>query len=524
MKAKEFLLEVGAPILPPGKEPMGMDPKPIQQPQTSSTPKKPVPGKSTPKIPPINTQPAEQPPKKVYADIKQVNQAIAELTPLLKGATLKNQANSGAKQVRHIRIVNASGADVNSAFLQWGATSSIIDSAQRSVSGTYLPLSFEKDGITYTVVATGKGAGSIAKKALTPTELGLAIKDKKYSRTELISATQAAVKKHIKDQSVATMLDELINIASNQGKGSLTPDSKSALAEIYNFVNQDFGEILAPIIMMNDNDRAEFPASGNNALVDVSIGNKKYSIKSLAGSGTSFRSIAELMDRFESSIVQDKHKKELYKPLAEFHPNKGGNNLDKIIRACNVARTPEYTEIIKTLGVQGLTSFGDLKKVLAQKIKNMNYKTFLSTFEKASRAGGWKKYDKDELPQMLGFPKDSAYVLGYTEKKYSKQGGSAGEPSYVADAVMGGSNILVYIMGKGLEFYIQRGTDAGKYKSMMTDIVNKSESELGHININQDGSMTISVQSFSTLDFIFQYHAPSDKAGNNLPGFAIVRN
>jgi hypothetical protein len=162
--------------------------------------------------------------------------------------------------------------------------------------------------------------------------------------------------------------------------------------------------------------------------------------------------------------------------------------------------------------------------VLAQKIKNMDYKTFLSTFEKASRAGGWKKYDKDELPQMLGFPKDSAYVLGYTEKKYGKKGGSAGEPSYVADAVMGGANILVYIMGKGLEFYIQRGTDAGKYKSMMTDIVNKAEAELGHININQDGSMSISVQSFSTLDFIFQYHAPSDKAGNNLPGFAIVRN
>jgi hypothetical protein len=79
-------------------------------------------------------------------------------------------------------------------------------------------------------------------------------------------------------------------------------------------------------------------------------------------------------------------------------------------------------------------------------------------------------------------------------------------------------------MGKGLEFYIQRGTKAGEYKTLMTDIVNKSEAEMGHITINSDGSMDVEVQPFSTLDFVFQYHAPSHIAGNNLPGFAIVRD
>lgn len=514
MRAKHFLKEQS--MLPYGSEPMGQDPQPA------------APNANQPPTP-IATQPAEptetQETVKKYADSNQIKTAIAELTPLLSGAVFKNEAGSptSVKKVRHIRILNTSVPELNAACTQWGASTTPSDRVQKTVSGKYLALSFEKDGITYTFVVTGKGRGAIAQKALSPTKLTLAVKDKLYSRAELIRASHAAVKSHIKDQSVQSMLAELINIATNGGSGSLTPDSQTVLAEIYNAVNQDFGEILAPIIMMKDNDLAEFPV-GNHPLTDVTIGSKKYSIKSLSGSGTSFRSIATLMDKFESTIVQDQHKKELYKPLAELHPKKGGTNLDKIIRACNVARTPEYEEIIKVLGVNNLKDFDNLKEVLGKKIKQMDYRNFLTTFEKASRAGGWKRFERDKLPQMLGFPADSAYVLGYTNKKPEKEGGAAGEPSYLANAVNGGANILVYIMGKGLEFYIQRGTKAGEYKTLMTDIVNKSEAEMGHITINSDGSMNVEVQPFSTLDFVFQYHAPSHIAGNNLPGFAIVRD
>jgi len=514
MRINELLEAVST--LKPGEEPMGMDPEDV-------APMEPQMDQPEPPEMDQETQPQQQT-QKQYADLKQINVAKKELAPLLKGADIAHEtggANS-VKKIYHIRISNSSREEVAKAAGQWGARPTLSDRIQNTVSGKYLPLSFEKDGVTYTIVVKGSGTAGVAKKALSPVKLKLAVKDKKYSRAGLIAAAQSAVQAQIKNTEIQTMLLELIAIAANGGTDTLTPESQTALAEIYNFVNQDFGEVLAPIMMMNDSDQAEFP-TGNNPLTDVNIGSKKYSIKSLSGSGTSFRSIAALMKKFESSIVQDEHRKQMYKPLAEFHPDKGGTNLDKIIRASNVARTPEFEEITKVLGVKELTSFNDLKDVLAKKIKSMDYKTFLQTFERASRAGGWKKYDKDELPQMLGFPADSAYVLGYTSKKPSKEQGAAGLPSYTANAVSGGANILVYIMGKGLEFYIQKGSRAGEYKTMMTDIVNKSEAEMGHITINSDGSMDVETKPFSALDFVFQYHAPSHIAGNNLPGFAIVR-
>jgi hypothetical protein len=125
---------------------------------------------------------------------------------------------------------------------------------------------------------------------------------------------------------------------------------------------------------------------------------------------------------------------------------------------------------------------------------------------------------------MLGFPADSAYAMGLTDKKPGKEDGAAGAPSYAANKITGAGNILVYIMGKGLEFYVQKveGVSA-QYKQMMTDIVNKSDAMLGHITVNSDGSMDVEVKPFSALEFVFQYHAPSHIAGNNLPGFAIIR-
>jgi hypothetical protein len=125
---------------------------------------------------------------------------------------------------------------------------------------------------------------------------------------------------------------------------------------------------------------------------------------------------------------------------------------------------------------------------------------------------------------MLGFPADAPVVLGLKDKKADKEDGAAGAPSYAANKISGAGNILVYVMGKGLEFYVQKVEGvSGKYKKMMTDIVNKSDASLGHITINSDGSMSVEVQPFSALEFVFQYHAPSHIAGNNLPGFAIIR-
>ena len=153
----------------------------------------------------------------------------------------------------------------------------------------------------------------------------------------------------------------------------------------------------------------------------------------------------------------------------------------------------------------------------------MDYPTFLNTFKSASMAGNWPTRGGKGV-QMLGFPADAPVALGLKDKNPEKEDGATGAPSYAANKITAAGNILVYVMGKGLEFYVQKVEGVSKqYKQMMTDIVNKSDASLGHITVNSDGSMAVEVQPFSALEFIFQYHAPSNIAGNNLPGFAIIR-
>ena len=483
---------------------------------------------------PADKQPAGQQSSPKYADTSQINELVKKLKvyyPDSGQVKLKNEAASGTKKIRHLRITDVSGAEVRKNMAALGAVEQAPETLtpeQRSTSTSKTRLGFELDGITYTVVlgssrtGTAEGNVIIQKKKTSPTGLGLA--GKKLSRAELISAATAAVETAFKsNEAIQTMLVELINIAQAGGKGKLTPESQAVLEDNVKNVSQDFGEILAPILMMNQSDVCDFPKSGNEPLTDVTVGGVKYSIKSMSGSGTSFKSISTLMDKYEASIDADKERKALYAPLAEFNPKKGGSNLDKIIRASNVARRPEFVEIIKILGAPKLESWNELLKYLETKISSMDYPTFLKTFKSAAIAGNWPKRG-GKGTQMLGFPADAEFAMGIPGKKPGKEDGAAGAPSYNANKISAAGNILVYVMGKSLEFYVQKIEGvSSEYKKMMTDIVKQSDASLGHITVNSDGSMDIEVKTFSALEFVFQYHAPSHIAGNNLPGFAIVR-
>lgn len=485
-----------------------------------------------------NQQPADdagaQQPNLKYADISQINDLILKLRkyyPADGNVKLKNESAGGVKKIRHLRITDVSGSEIREKMAELGATEqdpATLTPEQRSVSTSKTRLGFELGGITYTVVLAASRTGIqgsniiIQKKKTSPTNLGLG--GKTFNKEQLISAATNSIKTVFKsNQEIQTMLIELINIAKNGGKGKLTPGSQAVLEDNIKNVSQDFGEILAPIIMLQPGDVCEFPKSGNEPLTDVRVGGINYSIKSMSGSGTSFKSISALMDKYEESINVDEERKKLYAPLAEFNPKKGGNNLDKIIRASNVAKTPEFVEITKILGVQEITSWNELLGLLEKKIAGIDYPTFLNTFKSAATAGKWPTRGGKGI-QMLGFPADSAYAMGLTDKKPGKEDGAAGAPSYSANKISAAGNILVYVMGKGLEFYVQKVEGvSSKYKQMMTDIVNKSDATLGHISINSDGSMEVEVKPFSALEFVFQYHAPSHIAGNNLPGFAIIR-
>ncbi len=508
-----------------------------EQPVAAMTaPKKAVataPLSATKEIPPGDEQPTAAPALR-YAGSKEIKDLISKLRayyPQDGVVKLKNESAGGVKKIPHLRITDVSGAEVRSKMAELGAKEqdpSTLTPEQRSTSTSKTRLGFELNGITYTVVLgssrTGTAEGNIIiqKKKTSPTNLGLG--GKSFNREQLISTTTAAVKNMFKSSpAIEAMLIELINIAQNGGKGQLTPESQAVLEDNIKNVSQDFGEVLAPIMMLQQGDVCEFPKSGNEPLTDVKVGSVNYSIKSMSGSGTSFKSISKLMDKYEASIDADEERKKLYAPLAEFNPKKGGNNLDKIIRASNVARTPEFLEIAKILGADSITSWADLTALLKSKIAKMDYPTFLKTFKSAAMAGKWPTRGGKGI-QMLGFPADSAFAMGLVDKKPGKEDGAAGAPSYAADKISAAGNILVYVMGKGLEFYVQKVEGvSSKYKQMMTDIVNKSDATLGHITINSNGSMDVEIKPFSALEFVFQYHAPSHIAGNNLPGFAIIR-
>jgi len=316
----------------------------------------------------------------------------------------------------------------------------------------------------------------------------------------------------IRDQNLKPALIGLVDIAAAGCNTPLDPELAASIKPLIGIISQDFGEILAPILIMDNDDIAEFP-SGNAPIVDVKLKNTNLSVKALTGSGTSFKTVADLMDQYESSINSDKGLTKKYQILKQFHPSTGGSNVDKIIRAVSMAKIPEYTTICSIIGVQKLSSYDEFAKLILDFTKNMKYSEFLETFYPAMMAGNWGK--------PVGLPADGPYYMGQ-KKEAPKKEKAAGKNSYMAKPGYGAANILTYVMGIGLLNYIRRGKDSKQYSNMMTDIVKQANASIGHITINPNGTMTLKTTPFSQLKFEFQYHAPSHIPGNNLPGFMYV--
>ena len=446
---------------------------------------------------------------KEYAEISQYKKLINFFKNQYPNAKYSNAPEEREKRVRHLRIGLLQRNEVIGVMNQFGATETPADSNQRTVSGQYSPLSFIKDNVLYTIVVQNE---KVVKKELTPTGLGLASKE--FTKDSLINATIKAVNSKFqdKDPMLADALIALVDSASNGGNDPLSPELMQHILPKINFISQDFGEILAPILIMQPNDKVEFP-SGNSPMIDVKLPGKNLSVKSLSGSGTSFRTISKLMDRYENEMdLSDIEKRDLFNILKQFHPTTGGLNTDKIIRAASAANIDEYKELIHTLKVQSINSHDDISRALDKEYKDIDYSEFLKTFYPVMTAGNWGK--------PVGLPADGNYYIGKKDKQPDSK--AAGKPSYDANPSKGGADILTYVLGVGLLNFVTKGKDAEKYKQMMTDIVNKADAVLGHITINADGTMNLITRSFSDLKFEFQYHAPSHIPGNNLPGFIAI--
>ena len=444
--------------------------------------------------------------------------------------------------VTYVRIFGADKADILNYFKQFNLDSLPLEPEQAGISGKYRSniLSFqtgatpvqpnpeaeadpEVDSVIYTLVVasrgkTDQGGVSVSIKEFTPTALGLA--GGKYTKEELVAATQNAVtQKASKRPELLAILLGLLDIAANGGQGTLSPEVNQNLSDgAKGQLSVDFGEILAPIMFAQDGQLIEFPDEGNFPLVDVVVGGTKYSVKSLTGSGTSFRSISNLMDNFEETIAGDDSQEKLFSLFKTYHPKAGGKNVDKIIAGANYLGVPEYKKVAEILGGT-FTDYAELKNLVAaqpfaKKPNDKGYTEFLKTFYPAMTAGNWDN--------PTGLPADGRYFLGLKKSDGIPVEKEAGLPSFRANPVKAATDILTYVVGIATLNQVSRGPDADEYAKMMTNIVNQSEAYLGRLDITNEGGLTSATRPFAKLKFKFQYHAPSNKPGNNLPGFMVV--
>ena len=481
----------------------------------------------TPEVPTDQTKQPHPADKVIptYADNKNLKTAAAFLEKQLPGGKFSVQNAKETKQVSSIRAIGISLASLKQGMTAFGATQGSPDSKQTTTSSSFPAYSFEKDGKLYTVVIGMKGVKSddessvgLARKELTPTGLGIA--GGFFDKNELINAAKKAVESKIRkrDPILADALIAMVDSAGAGGKTPITPELMAHVAPYLGTLSQDFGEILAPILILEPGQKAELP-KGNEPLVDVKIPGMNLSIKALTGSGTSFKSISGLMDKYENSIT-DKESAKHFEVLKAFHPSAGGKNVDKIIKAAAKANIKEYKEAVRKFG-----SFDDFPSLLKRAstfnwrdVSVESYRDFLNLsldVFTASDSGGTK---------FVGMPKDGKFYLGSGKKSSSPREKAAGYASFRANPFKAAANIITYSLGAGLLNYVTGGKDAEKYKSMMTSIVKEADAVIGHITVNKDGTMSLVTKPFSTLQFDFQYHAPSHIPGNNLPGFIALLN
>ena len=480
------------------------DQEPVEEPTTVEP---------APEQPQAVPQPVEPQPQ--YAPKSELVQLATSLKTSIPDGRFDPTSKTRGKPVEHIRVFSVSRLALVNALVSMGYTQADLRPEQTHLSTKYAAniFSFIKDNLIYSFVISSKGnndeQAGVGIKEYSPTNLGLA--GQIFNKEELITAVKTAITSKAADENLKNALLGLVDIAANKGIGQLPPELNQAIKQDRNQLSVDFGEVLAPIAIMDDESQAEFPV-GNMPLIDVIIGKQNISVKSLSGSGTSFRSVAKLMDKYEEAITDTHPHKSRFDILKKFHPDSGGNNKDKIVSATAQANIPEYTTLIQLLGTDKLTSFANIATAL-KALSITDYSVFLKTFYPAMTAGDWGK--------PVGLPADGAYYMG-TKAEAPKTVKQAGKRSFDADPVEAGADILTYVLGVGLLNYITRGADASEYSNIMTDIVNKADAVLGKIDITVAGGLAITTKPFSTLKFAFQYHAPSHIPGNNLPGFMAI--
>ena len=348
----------------------------------------------------------------------------------------------------------------------------------------------------------------VRKKEFTPVNLGLV--GQTYSRDSLHNKLKVAIEDKVKDTSLKGLLLELIEVAVGKLK-NVDPEIMGAF-EKQDLVQlgQDFGEILGPL--MSDSKSIIFPA-GNSMLSDVEIDGDPISIKSGAGSGTSFKAILSHLDKFKEAGYDDLDDEE--KAVYDFYRafiDTEGTNRDKLIAGSLVAQTDEHKALVAVIGKDNFTE-SDLEAFADEFEHSENgYRAFLNEIYPVANAGPYSRPN--------GLPQDSYYYMELkTVKPMAKQ---AGYPNWKGRGpAEAGRNIILYILATSFLKAVKDEKVVQVHNRVLSKIMKNVGAKLMWVDINPNGTLKMIVKDITDAKISFQYHAPSHIPGNNAPGFSL---
>ena len=132
-------------------------------------------------------------------------------------------------------------------------------------------------------------------------------------------------------------------------------------------------------------------------------------------------------------------------------------------------------------------------------------------------AGGYRIKDKD---RPNGMPQDAAYYMHKSDKKPKAK--QAGKPFWMAKGpAIAGRNIMIYILAASFLKDAKSVKNKEKYGNYLSKVMKQVKAELNWVTINPNGTLKLERKPISDVKVAFQYHAPSHKPGNNLPGISL---
>lgn len=491
----------------------------------------------------------ENPNQPNYATSSQQGPLVTKIAGLLsKDFPLAKVQNRTDKIIPHIRILNAlPSKEVVDKLKSAGIElSSEIDNKQYQSSDSFqaTTYSYRENGTIFTIVISTKGQSGKAEvgvQMLRPENFGLT--GKEITRSDLASIVKSKIPSIHKDQMLQQALIQLVDVAIND-RSSVDQNLMDHIkGKALNYISQDFGEILTPLVMAKDDSQIiKFPEKSNKPLIDAEVGGRPVAVKSLSGSGNSFAVIKDLIN----SYVETKRKEDpTFSPSKSFEilqdfVSDQGKTVDKLIRAAQKAKVPEAVELNKILGVSSPPmSYSELKEAVIGLVKKLKakgednlYKRYLATITPAAFAAGrmttpkqGRKSKKEFVPKPVGYglPADySKYMNIDSEDAAEENKRSAGKKKFDQDFITAASRQLTYMLGVGFRNHVVEGPAAKEMADTISDIMTAKDAVAAKIQILPNGTIDVQSMPFSDIEFGYQYHAGTSTVDQNAPGFHMI--